>query len=212
MRSRRRVERELHHRQQLCPFIRKAPHDVHDKHAKHLLELLVAPFDDALLHGAPSRSKGLAHPHKCHELRQQVAAELRPPIAPHDLRQSPCSEDTPCKHAPHLGVRQVGTRLEQDSVAQATHIRKHVLVARPVCRRGRPLKVNHDFLPAFHVNGPDRHRILLRGSLAEPDARRTVLDPLFDVLSVVRPPRNPMQKSHRLVRQAVTSKDPDVNL
>ena len=86
--ARSRVQGELDDRQQLRPFIRKAPHNVHHEHAQDFLKLLMAPLNDSLLHRPPSRTEGLANPHQSQEFREQGAPELWPSVAPHNLRQS----------------------------------------------------------------------------------------------------------------------------
>ena len=212
MRPRSRVQHELHDRQKLSPLRRVAPHNIGDQQPEQLLQLLMAPLHDALLHGPPGCSECLPAAKQRKEFLHQRILELRTSIAPHNRGQGPRPEDASCKRSSDLRCRKRRGRFKQGRMRQAANIREHVPVASSVRRRTWALEVDHDFLPTFKIHGPDCHRILLRWPFAKANARRTASDPLLDLLGSLGPPGDTKKDPQRLRQQTVPAEDAHMDL
>ena len=67
-------------------------------------------------------------------------------------------------------------------MAEAAPVRKRVGAALLIRWLRSTFAIDHDFLPRMQVSRFDGARFLFSGALTEPDARKTLLHPVLDVL------------------------------
>ena len=87
--SRRVVDEELHHGEELRPLSGPALDHVHHEDAEQLLQFLVDSLDPALLNWTPWRTKLLSHANQRGVLGEQVVAELRATVTTQHARNCP---------------------------------------------------------------------------------------------------------------------------